>query len=62
MSSSVTSKFKKGDKVRCIEASQRQWIEVGEIYTVKKCKYWEYVQLKEIAEQHSYHDSGRIIF
>ena len=57
MSSSVTSKFKIGDKVRCIEAAQGQWLVVGEIYTVKKCKYWEYVQLEEIAERHSYHES-----
>ena len=57
MSSSVTSKFKKGDKVRCVEAGQGQWIEVGKIYTVKECKYWEYVKLEEIAEQHNYHES-----
>ena len=57
MSSSVTSKFKIGDKVRCVEADQGQWLVVGEIYTVKKCKYWEYVQLEEIAERHSYHES-----
>ena len=57
MSSSVTSKFKIGDKVRCVEASQGQWIEEGKIYTVKECKYWEYVQLEEIAERHSYHES-----
>ena len=31
------SKFKIGDKVRCVEASQGQWIEEGETYTVKKC-------------------------
>ena len=29
------SKFKIGDKVRCVEADQGHWIEVGEIYTVK---------------------------
>ena len=51
------SKFKIGDKVRCIEAAQGQWLVVGEIYTVKKCKYWGYVQLEEIAERHSYHES-----
>ena len=51
------SKFKVGDKVRCVEADQGHWIEVGEIYTVKKCKYWEYVQLEEIAERHNYHES-----
>ena len=51
------SKFKVGDKVRCVEADQGQWIEDGEIYTVKECKYWEYVQLEEIAERHSYHES-----
>ena len=51
------SKFKVGDKVRCVEANQGQWIEVGEIYTVKKCKYWEYVQLEEIAERHNYYES-----
>jgi len=26
MSSSVTSKFKKGDKVRCVEVDQGQWL------------------------------------
>ena len=57
MSSSVTSKFKIGDKVRCVEASQGQWIEEGETYTVKKCALWEYVQLEEIAERHRYHES-----
>ena len=31
------SKFKAGDKVRCVEAGQCQWIEVGKIYTVKEC-------------------------
>ena len=51
------SKFKIGDKVRCVEASQGQWIEVGEIYTVKECKYLEFVKLEEIAEQHNYHES-----
>ena len=57
MSSSVTSKFKIGDKVRCIEAAQGQWLVVGEIYTVKNCVDREYVQLEEIAERHSYHES-----
>ena len=56
MSSSVTSKFKKGDKVRCVEAVQGHWIEVGEIYTVKGVDR-EYVHLEEIAAQHSYHES-----
>ena len=51
------SKFKVGDKVRCVEANQGQWIEVGEIYTVKKCKYLEYVRLEEIAKGHDYHES-----
>ena len=44
-----------GDKVRCVEASQGQWIEVGEIYTVK-CVDCEYVQLEEIVAQHNYHE------
>ena len=57
MSISVTSKFKIGDKVRCVEVDQGQWIEVGEIYTVKECIDLEYVQLEEIAERHSYHES-----
>lgn len=56
MSSSVTSKFKIGDKVRCVEASQGQWIEVGEIYTVK-CIDREYIHLEEIVAQHNYHES-----
>ena len=38
------SKFKIGDKVRCIEASQGQWIEVGEIYTVE-CVDCVYIHL-----------------
>ena len=50
------SKFKVGDKVRCVEASQGHWIEVGEIYTVK-CVNREYVQLEEIAEKHDYYES-----
>ena len=50
------SKFKVGDKVRCIEASQGHWIEVGEIYTVK-CVDRKYVQLEEIAEKHNYYES-----
>ena len=57
MSISVTSKFKIGDKVRCVEAAQGQWLVVGEIYTVKECKYREYVQLEEVAEWCSYHES-----
>ena len=48
--------FKIGDKVRCIEASQGHWIEVGEIYTVK-CVDREYIQLEEIAEKHDYYES-----
>ena len=56
MSSSVTSKFKIGDKVRCVEASQGQWIEVGEIYTVE-CVNCVYIHLEEIVAQHSYHES-----
>ena len=56
MSSSVTSKFKVGDKVRCIEASQGHWIEVGVIYTVK-CVDREYIHLEEIVAQHNYHES-----
>ena len=50
------SKFKIGDKVRCVEASQGHWIEVGEIYTVK-CVDRKYVQLEEIAEKHNYYES-----
>lgn len=56
MNSSVTSKFKIGDKVRCAEADQGQWIEVGEIYTVK-CVNCEYIHLEEITEKHDYHES-----
>ena len=51
------SKFKIGDKVRCVEAYQGQWIEEGETYTVKDCIEREYVQLEEIAERHNYHES-----
>ena len=51
------SKFKIGDKVRCVEAYQGQWIEDGETYTVKDCIEREYVQLEEIAERHNYHES-----
>ena len=50
------SKFKIGDKVRCVEAGQGHWIEVGEIYTVK-CVDREYVQLEEITEKHNYYES-----
>ena len=56
MSSSVTSKFKIGDKVRCVEVDQGQWIEVGVNYTVK-CVLGEFIHLDEIAERHSYHES-----
>ena len=50
------SKFKAGNKVRCVEASQGQWIKVGGIYTVK-CVSREYVHLEEITEKHNYHES-----
>ena len=56
MSILVTSKFKKGDKVRCVEVDQGQWIEVGVNYTVK-CVLGEFIHLEEIAERHSYHES-----
>lgn len=56
MSISVTSKFKIGDKVRCLEAYQGQWIEVGVNYTVK-CVIGEFIRLEEIAERHSYRES-----
>ena len=50
------SKFKIGDKVRCVEADQGQWIEDGEIYTVKyvDCVY---IHLEEIVAQHNYNES-----
>ena len=48
--------FKIGDKVRCVEASQGQWIEEGETYTVK-CVDREYIHLEEIVAQHNYHES-----
>ena len=51
------SKFKIGDKVRCVEAYKGQWIEEGETYTVKDCVEWEYVKLEEIAKHHNYHES-----
>ena len=54
--SNSASKFKIGDKVRCVEAVQGQWIEVGVNYTVK-CVLGEYVHLEEIAAQHYYHES-----
>ena len=50
------SKFKIGDKVRCVEANQGHWIEVGEIYTVK-CVDREYIHLEEITEKHNYYES-----
>ena len=50
------SKFKIGDKVRCVEVDQGHWIEVGEIYTVK-CVDREYIHLEEIVAQHNYHES-----
>ena len=50
------SKFKIGDKVRCVEASQGQWIEVGVIYTVRYI-LGEYICLDEITEKHDYHES-----
>ena len=50
------SEFKIGDTVRCVEADQGHWIEVGEIYTVK-CVDREYVQLEEIAEKHDYYEN-----
>ena len=49
-------KYKVGDKVRCVEALQGQWIEVGAIYTVK-CVSYEYVVLEEITEKHNYNES-----
>ena len=50
------SKFKVGDKVRCVEADQGHWIEVGEIYSVK-CVDREYIHLEEIVAQHNYYES-----
>ena len=41
------SKFKIGDKVRCVEASQGQWIEEGETYTVKNVHYWSMFSLRK---------------
>ena len=50
------SKFKAGDKVRCVEAEQGHWIKVGGIYTVK-CVRCKYIHLEEITEKHNYHES-----
>lgn len=50
------SKFKTGDKVRCVEAGQGQWIKVGGIYTVK-CVRCKCIHLEEITEKHNYHES-----
>ena len=55
--SSSASKFKIGDKVRCVDAVLGQCLVFGETYTIKKCVNCEYVHLEEIAAQHYYHES-----
>ena len=50
------SKFKAGDKVRCVEAHQGQWLVVGGIYTVK-CVLGEYMRLEEIIQSCNYLES-----
>ena len=55
--SSSASKFKIGDKVRCVDAVLGQCLVFGETYTIKKCVNCEYVQLEEIVERHNYHES-----
>jgi len=49
-------KFKAGDKVRCVEAHQGQWLVVGGIYTVK-CVLGEYMRLEEIIQGCNYLES-----
>lgn len=48
MSSSVTSKFKKGDKVRCVEWSLAAGVDVGQVYTVKGYKGRNNIYLEEV--------------
>ena len=51
-------KFKVGDKVKCIKATEHHYIKESEIYTVKgfkqSCLGNMYVVLKEIEREHSY--------
>ena len=56
VSDAKQSKFKAGDKVRCVGASQGQWIEVDVIYTVRYV-LGEFVCIDEITEKHNYHES-----
>ena len=51
-------KFKVGDKVKCIKATEHHYIKESEIYTVKgfkqSCLGNMYMVLKEIEREHSY--------
>jgi hypothetical protein len=44
--------FKIGDKVKCINKSVYQYIEVGKIYTVINKDRFDNLYLKEIEEKH----------
>lgn len=51
------SKFKVGDKVRCIESNPMLYIELGEVYTVKQVIDDEYLILEEFHVDHDYCES-----
>ena len=50
-------KFKAGDKVKCIQSWANQYINEGEVYTIKEVfnnGYGEFLVLEEIKENHDY--------
>ena len=48
-------KFKVGDKIKCVDRTDLQYIELGEVYTVQNV-VGEYITLKEISLSHRYSD------
>ena len=50
------SKFKIGDKVRCISAQAYQYIKLGDIYTVKEVIDDKYLILEEFHVDHDYNE------
>ena len=55
--SNIKPKFKAGDKVKCIQAWANQYINEGEVYTIKEVinnGYGEFLVLEGIKENHDY--------
>ena len=47
-------KFKVGDRVRCLRATNYQYINIGQIYTIKHINKSGTVVLREIEKDHNY--------